>query len=98
MRSLTRFASSPLPSKASSAPVTKAASNLYVVGQTLSELIATLPEEERVILTLHFLRQLPVAEISGKLGVPERAVNAVLASGRARLHAALNLPSQFPLG
>lgn len=51
-----------------------------------------------MILTLHFLRQLTVEEISGKLGVPERAVNAVLASGRARLHAALNLPSQFPLG
>ena len=51
-----------------------------------------------MILTLHFLRQLTVAEISGTLGVPERAVNAVLSSGRARLRAALNLHSQFPLG
>lgn len=61
--------------------------------QTLAELIATLPEEERVVLTLHYLRQQSSAEIAVKIGVPERAVSAVLASGRARLSAAFNFPS-----
>lgn len=60
--------------------------------QTLSELIATLPEEERVILTLHFMRQLSVPQIASAIGVPERSVSAVLASGRARLSAVLNFP------
>lgn len=71
----------------------KATSNLWVVEQTLADLIAALPEEERVVLTLHFMRQLSTTEIASSLGVPERAVNAVLASGRARLSAALNFPS-----
>jgi RNA polymerase sigma factor (sigma-70 family) len=68
------------------------------VDQTLSELIATLPEEERVVLTLHYLRQLSIAEIAGAIGVPERSINAVLASGRTKLSSALNIQSQFPLG
>jgi RNA polymerase sigma factor (sigma-70 family) len=61
---------------------------------TLTELIDSLPEEERVVLTLHYMRQLSTAEIAGKIGVPEGAVSAVLASGRARLSSAFN----FPLG
>ncbi len=62
--------------------------------QTLAEFIAALPEEERIVLTLHFLRQNSNADIAAKIGVPERAVSAVLASGRARLSSAFN----FPLG
>ncbi len=62
--------------------------------QTLAEFIAALPEEERIVLTLHFLRQNSIADIAAKIGVPERAVRAVLASGRARLSSAFN----FPLG
>jgi RNA polymerase sigma factor (sigma-70 family) len=64
-----------------------------VESQTLAELIAALPEEERVVLTLHYLRQQTAAQIAVKIGVPERAVSAVLASGRARLSAAFNFPS-----
>jgi DNA-directed RNA polymerase specialized sigma24 family protein len=48
--------------------------------KTIAELIATLPEEERLILTLHLVNM-----IAEKLGVPERAVSSVITSGRSRL-------------
>lgn len=60
---------------------------------TLAELIASLPEEERVILILHFVKNLSVREIAAKIGVPERSVSTVLASGRARLRSTLDFPS-----
>jgi len=53
--------------------------------KTIAELIATLPEEERLILTLHLVNMVSVSEIAEKLGVPERAVASVIASGRSRL-------------
>ena len=53
--------------------------------KTIAELINTLPEEERLILTLHLVRMISAAEIAEKLGVPERAVITVIASGRSRL-------------
>lgn len=53
--------------------------------KTIAELIATLPEEERLILTLHFVNMISISEIAQKLMVPERAVASVIASGRARL-------------
>lgn len=60
--------------------------------QTLAELIASLPEEERIILMLHLVKNLSVTEIAAKLGVPERAVAAVLTSGRARLRSSFDFP------
>ncbi len=54
-------------------------------GKTIAELINTLPEEERLILTLHLVRMISAAKIAEKLGVPERAVITVIASGRSRL-------------
>ena len=54
-------------------------------GKTIAELINTLPEEERLILTLHLVKIISGVEISKKLGVPERAVITVIASGRSRL-------------
>ena len=39
-------------------------------GKTIAELINTLPEEERLILTLHLVRMISAAEIAEKLGVP----------------------------
>lgn len=73
-------------------------SNLAYVSEeknlTLREFLATLPEEERVVLTLYFVKRVSTAEIATRLGVPERAITAVLASGRARMSAAFN----FPLG
>ena len=54
-------------------------------GKTIAELIKTLPEEERLILTLHLVKMISAVEIAKKLGVPERAVITVIASGRSRL-------------
>ena len=59
--------------------------------QTLAELLASLPEEERIILTLHYLRSKSSADIATMLSVPERAVIAVIESGKARLTAILDL-------
>ncbi|NCW46859.1 MAG: sigma-70 family RNA polymerase sigma factor [Actinobacteria bacterium] len=47
--------------------------------QTVIELIASLPVEERIILLLYFGQNLSTAEIAIKIGVPERSVSAVLA-------------------
>ena len=56
----------------------------------LSELLASLPEEERVILTMHYIRSMSAKEIAEALGVPERAVQSVITSGKSRLLSALN--------
>jgi len=58
---------------------------------TLAQVLASLPEEERIILTLHYLRGLSSAEIATMLSVPERAVDAVISTGKARLSALLGL-------
>jgi len=54
-------------------------------GRTIAELIDTLPDEKRLILTLHLVNMISVNEIAEKLGVPERAVISVIQSGRSRL-------------
>jgi DNA-directed RNA polymerase specialized sigma24 family protein len=59
-------------------------------GKTIAELINTLPEEERLILTLHLVKMISTVEIAEKLGVPERAVVSVIASGRSRLIALIS--------
>ncbi|MFM2159753.1 MAG: hypothetical protein RLY39_284 [Actinomycetota bacterium] len=56
----------------------------------LSELLASLPEEERFILTMHYIRSMTAKEIAEALGVPERAVQSVITSGKSRLLSALN--------
>ncbi len=56
----------------------------------LSELLASLPEEERFILTMHYIRSMTAQEIAKTLGVPERAVQSVITSGKSRLLSALN--------
>ena len=52
---------------------------------SISQLLASLPLEERTILTMHYLKSLSASEIADALGVPERAVASVIASGRARI-------------
>jgi DNA-directed RNA polymerase specialized sigma24 family protein len=59
--------------------------------QTLADLLASLPEEERIILTLHYLRSKTSVEIAALLSVPDRAVIAVIESGKARLKGELGL-------
>ena len=62
-----------------------------MTSETLAELLASLPEEERVILTLYYVRCLTSAEIADILHVPERAVSGVIITGRRRLTARLNM-------
>ena len=70
---------------------------------TLAQFLASLPEEERVILTLHYVKSLSADEIATMLNVPEGAILRLIAAGRSRLTAVLNLdPSpvsevNFPL-
>jgi DNA-directed RNA polymerase specialized sigma24 family protein len=56
---------------------------------TLAQVLASLPEEERIILTLHYMRHMSPSEIALMLKVPERAVDAVISAGKARLSAVL---------
>jgi RNA polymerase sigma factor (sigma-70 family) len=56
----------------------------------ISELLASLPEEERIILTMHYIRGLSAEQIANSLGVPDRAVASVITIGKARLLSALN--------
>ena len=58
--------------------------------QTLAELLASLPDEERIILTLHYLRAKSSAEIAALLSVPEKSVLVVIDSGKKRLTAIFN--------
>ncbi|NBP21899.1 MAG: sigma-70 family RNA polymerase sigma factor [Actinobacteria bacterium] len=60
--------------------------------QTLEEFINSLPEEERIVLTLYFVGRYSIEEISAKIGAPERSVKAVLSSGRMRMSSAFNFP------
>ena len=57
----------------------------------LHSLLQSLPEEERIILTLFYLKSTSAEEIAQILGVPIRAVESVLLMGRQRLLAALGL-------
>lgn len=62
-----------------------------MTSETLAQFLASLPEEERVILTLHYLKSLSPAEIAAMLNVPEGAIARLITAGRARLAASLNL-------
>jgi RNA polymerase sigma factor (sigma-70 family) len=59
--------------------------------KTLAQLLASLPEEERFILTLHYLRSKSASEIAQLLGVPEKSVLVVIESGKKRLTAFLGI-------
>jgi RNA polymerase sigma factor (sigma-70 family) len=59
--------------------------------QTLAQAIASLPEEERIILTMHYLKSMSAAEIASLLGVPERSVEAIIRQGKSRLSAILGI-------
>jgi RNA polymerase sigma factor (sigma-70 family) len=59
--------------------------------QTLAQALATLPEEERIILTMHYRKSMSAAEIASLLGVPERSVEAIIRQGKSRLSAILGI-------
>lgn len=53
--------------------------------QTVRELIASLPEEERIILTLHYLAGKSADEIAEILKVPQKSVRTLIESGKERI-------------
>ncbi len=59
--------------------------------QTLADALASLPDEERIILTMHYLKAMSAAEIAAMLGVPERSADAIITQGKARLSAILGI-------
>jgi RNA polymerase sigma factor (sigma-70 family) len=59
--------------------------------QTLAQALASLPEEERIILSMHYLKSMSAADIASILGVPERSVEAIIRQGKASLSAILGL-------
>jgi RNA polymerase sigma factor (sigma-70 family) len=59
--------------------------------QSLADALASLPDEERIILTIHYLKSMSAAEIASMLGVPERSVEAIIKQGKARLSAILGI-------
>jgi RNA polymerase sigma factor (sigma-70 family) len=59
--------------------------------QTLADALASLPDEERIILTMHYLKSMSAAEIATMLGVPERSAEAIIKQGKARLSAILGI-------
>jgi RNA polymerase sigma factor (sigma-70 family) len=52
---------------------------------TVRELIASLPEEERFILSLHYLGGKSTEEIADLLKVPEKSVRSLIESGKERI-------------
>ena len=59
--------------------------------QTLADALASLPDEERIILTMHYLKSMSVAEIAAILGVPARSVDSIIKQGKARLSAIVGI-------
>ena len=59
--------------------------------QSLAQALASLPEEERIILTMHYLKSMSAADIASLLGVPERSVEAIIRQGKSRLSAILGI-------
>ena len=59
--------------------------------QTLAQALASLPEEERIILTMHYLKSMSAADIDSILGVPERSVEVIIRQGKSRLSAILGI-------
>jgi RNA polymerase sigma factor (sigma-70 family) len=59
--------------------------------QSLADALASLPDEERIILTMHYLKSMSAAEIASMLGVPERSADAIIKQGKARLSAILGI-------
>jgi RNA polymerase sigma factor (sigma-70 family) len=59
--------------------------------QSLAQALASLPEEERIILTMHYVKSMSALEIAAILGVPDRSVEAIIRQGKARLSAILGI-------
>lgn len=60
--------------------------------------LRVLPERQRVVIVLHYLADLPVAQIAAELRVPVGSVKAWLSRGRDALAAAMNEEDARPGG
>jgi RNA polymerase sigma-70 factor, ECF subfamily len=60
-----------------------------VESMTLVSALAELPIQQREVIVLHHLVELPVAQIAREIGIPEGTVKARLARGRRALAALL---------
>lgn len=56
----------------------------------LAEALATLPAQQRRVVILHYLADLPVRDIAQQIGAPEGSVKAWLSRGRTALAARLS--------
>jgi DNA-directed RNA polymerase specialized sigma24 family protein len=59
---------------------------------TIAEVLESLPEEERFILTLHLLKAMSPQAIATALDVPTKSVETVISRGKARLITLLDFP------
>lgn len=59
------------------------------------ELLARLPQEEQILITLHYVKGRSPEEIAALLGVPTRSVEVILRQGRARLLGFLGISEEF---
>ena len=59
---------------------------------SLAELLASLPDEERFILSLHYVKGMDTVQIAVTLDVPQKAVISVIEQGKRRLLTALDFP------
>ena len=59
---------------------------------SLAELLASLPDEERFILSLHYVKGMNTDQIAVSLDVPQKAVVSVIEQGKKRLLTALDFP------
>jgi len=59
---------------------------------SLAELLASLPDEERFILSLHYVKGMNTVQIAVSLDVPQKAVVSVIEQGKKRLLTALDFP------
>jgi DNA-directed RNA polymerase specialized sigma24 family protein len=57
--------------------------------ERLTEVILLLPEQERLVFTLHYYERLTPEEIKRVLGVTESTISQLHASALSRLHASL---------
>ncbi len=55
----------------------------------VKELIGKLPESYRMVITMHYMTDLSLKEISGSFGVPERQVSRIHTQALHRIHAML---------
>jgi RNA polymerase sigma-70 factor, ECF subfamily len=69
------------------------ASQMPEVGPDTVALVAglrTLPDRQRLVLVLHYLADMPIAQIAAELGCPVGSVKAWLSRGRTALAAAIS--------